>query len=219
MKLFPTVSILLLVTAFVCSTGQAQNELNVLFLGDRQGHQPRMRFLIAQPVLAQRGIKLTYTERVADLNRATLEKYDALMVYANIDRIEPDQAQSLLDFIAEGGGFVPIHCATYCFRNSPEVVALMGAQFKRHGAGVFRTTIETSNHPIMNNFGGFESWDETYVHHLHDEKNRTVLSYRVDDEGREPWTWIRTHGEGRVFYTAWGHDQRTWGNPGFQNRK
>ncbi|MDG1872504.1 MAG: ThuA domain-containing protein [Mariniblastus sp.] len=217
MKLFPTVSILLLVTAFVCSTGQAQNELNVLFLGDRQGHQPRMRFLIAQPVLAQRGIKLTYTERVADLNRATLEKYDALMVYANIDRIEPDQAQSLLDFIAEGGGFVPIHCATYCFRNSPEVVALMGAQFKRHGAGVFRTTIETSNHPIMNNFGGFESWDETYVHHLHNEKNRTVLSYRVDDEGREPWTWIRTHGEGRVFYTAWGHDQRTWGNPGFQN--
>ena len=24
-------------------------------------------------------------------------------------------------------------------------------------------------------------------------------------------------GKGRVFYTAWGHDQRTWGHPGFQN--
>ena len=35
-------------------------------------------------------------------------------------------------------------------------------------------------------------------------------------EGREPWTWVRTHGEGRVFYTAWGHDQRTWSNPGFR---
>ena len=33
----------------------------------------------------------------------------------------------------------------------------------------------------------------------------------------EPWTWVRTHGNGRVFYTAWGHDQRTWSNPGFQN--
>lgn len=33
----------------------------------------------------------------------------------------------------------------------------------------------------------------------------------------EPWTWVRTEGQGRVFYTAWGHDQRTWGNPGFQN--
>ena len=28
---------------------------------------------------------------------------------------------------------------------------------------------------------------------------------------------MRTQGKGRVFYTAWGHDQRTWGNPGFQN--
>ena len=32
----------------------------------------------------------------------------------------------------------------------------------------------------------------------------------------EPWTWVRTYGKGRVFYTAWGHDQRTWGNEGFQ---
>ena len=38
-----------------------------------------------------------------------------------------------------------------------------------------------------------------------------------DDKGAEGYTWVRTHGKGRVFYTAWGHDQRTWGNPGFQN--
>src|SRR5262249_38732226 len=30
------------------------------------------------------------------------------------------------------------------------------------------------------------------------------------------WTWVRTQGKGRVFYTAWGHDDRTWGTPGFQ---
>ena len=69
----------------------------------------------------------------------------------------------------------------------------------------------------MRGFGGFESWDETYVHHLHNEQNRTVLGYRVEGEHREPWTWVRTHGKGRVFYTAWGHDHRTWGHPGFQN--
>jgi uncharacterized protein len=34
---------------------------------------------------------------------------------------------------------------------------------------------------------------------------------------KEPWTWVRNHGKGRVFYTAWGHDQRTWAHPGFQN--
>src|SRR5205807_4442955 len=66
-------------------------------------------------------------------------------------------------------------------------------------------------------FAGFESWDETYIHTKHNEKDRTVLEYREEDGAKEPWTWVRTQGKGRVFYTAWGHDQRTWGNPGFQN--
>src|SRR5262249_19506516 len=72
------------------------------------------------------------------------------------------------------------------------------------------------DHPILRGLGEFESWDETYVHHRHNEKDRVVLSYRVDKNGKEPWTWVRTHGKGRVFYTAWGHDERTWGHPGFQ---
>ncbi len=44
-----------------------------------------------------------------------------------------------------------------------------------------------------------------------------MLEYRVEGDKKEPWTWVRTQGKGRVFYTAWGHDERTWGNPGFQN--
>src|SRR5439155_19464780 len=71
------------------------------------------------------------------------------------------------------------------------------------------------DHPILKGFKGFESWDETYVHAKHNEKDRTVLEYRMEGDKKEPWTWVRTQGKGRVFYTAWGHDQRTWGNPGF----
>jgi putative membrane-bound dehydrogenase-like protein len=32
----------------------------------------------------------------------------------------------------------------------------------------------------------------------------------------EPYTWTRQYGKGRVFYTAYGHDERTWSQPGFQ---
>lgn len=192
-------------------------EIQVLFLGDRGHHQPAKRFEELEPVLRTRGIHLTYSGEVSSLNAKTLARYQALVVYANIDEISAEQAQALLNYVNEGGGFVPLHCASYCFRNNEEVVALIGAQFKRHGTGVFRSERARASHPIMKGYGGFESWDETYVHHLHNEKNRTVLEYRVDREGREPWTWIRTHGKGRVFYTAWGHDTRTWTHPGFQN--
>ena len=34
----------------------------------------------------------------------------------------------------------------------------------------------------MKGFGGFESWDETYVHTKHNEKDRTVLEYRDDGD-------------------------------------
>lgn len=200
-----------------CFANVAHGDLKILFLGDNGHHRPRDRFAQLEPVMKKRGVQLTYTDQPGDLNLPKLRQFDALLLYANIDRIDPPQASAVLDYVRGGGGFVPLHCATYCFRNNEDVVALMGAQFQRHGTGVFRTEIVDPDHPIMKSFGGFESWDETYVHHKHNEKNRTVLEHRVDAEGREPWTWVRTHGEGRVFYTAWGHDQRTWSNPGFLN--
>jgi putative membrane-bound dehydrogenase-like protein len=195
----------------------AATPLKVLFLGDRGHHVPADRAAQLIPVMAGRGIAITYTEKVSDLNPATLAKYDALLVYANIDTIAPDQAKALLDYVANGGGFAPIHCASFCFRNNDEVVALIGAQFQRHGTGEFDTKVVDTAHPITKGLEPFHTWDETYVHTKHNTKNRHVLQVRADKDGDEPWTWTRTHGKGRVFYTAYGHDDRTWDQPGFQD--
>jgi putative membrane-bound dehydrogenase-like protein len=191
--------------------------IKVLFLGDNGHHRPAERFRQLQPVLAKRGIELTYTDKVESLNPKTLAAYDGLLIYANTTRITPEQEKALLDFVEGGKGFIPLHCASYCFLNSPKYIALVGAQFKSHQTGTVHTIIAAPDHPIMKGFKGFESWDETYVHTKHNEHNRTILEYRPTETGKEPWTWVRAEGKGRVFYTAWGHDERTWGNPGFQN--
>ncbi|MCX7700343.1 MAG: ThuA domain-containing protein, partial [Gemmataceae bacterium] len=187
--------------------------LKILFLGDRGPHRPADRFRQLHAALLPRGIHLTYAESADVLRPRVLADYDGLLIYANIDEITPDQEKALLDFVAGGKGFIPVHCASYCFRNSPRYIELVGAQFQRHDAGIFRTSIVAPDHPIMRGFGGFESWDETYVHTHHNDKDRVILEKRED----EPWTWVRTHGRGRVFYTAWGHDHRTFGHPGFHN--
>ena len=72
-------------------------------------------------------------------------------------------------------------------------------------------------HPIMKGFEPFRTWDETYVHTKHNEKDRHVLQVRAEGQEEEPWTWVRTQGKGRIFYTAYGHDGRTWQNPGFHD--
>ncbi|HEV3142836.1 MAG TPA: PVC-type heme-binding CxxCH protein, partial [Gemmataceae bacterium] len=203
---------------------QSPPALKVLFLGDNGHHRPADRFRELQPAMAKRNIDITYTDKPDALDPKILSKYDGLIVYANIDEITPAQEKALLEFVESGKGFIPLHCASYCFRNSQKYVDLVGAQFLRHGTGTFRTTLADVEHPILKGFQSFSSWDETYVHTKHNEKDRTVLEYRDEANparqgwgGKEPWTWVRTQGKGRVFYTAWGHDQRTWTHPGFQN--
>src|SRR5687768_10843550 len=197
--------------------------LKLLFLGDNGPHRPARRFAELAPVLEKRKIELKYIDDPAKaLSTEMLTQFDGLVLYANIDKITPEQEKALLDFVEGGKGFVPLHCASFCFRNSPKFVELVGAQFQRHGGEVFRVENAAPDHAIMKGYGGFESWDETYIHTQHNERNRTVLEYRVQGgqargRDKEPWTWVRTQGKGRVFYTAWGHDQRTFGNPGFQN--
>ena len=195
----------------------AKPPIRVLFLGDGGHHQPAQRFSQLEPVLAARGIELVYTDRLEDLDSRVLGQYDALAVYANIDTLPADREGAILEFVRNGKGLVPLHCASFCFRNSPTWIDLVGAQFQKHGVGEFRTVNVAPNHPVMQGFGSFKSFDETYVHTKHNDRGRTILEERVEGEHREPWTWVRTEGQGRVFYTAWGHDQRTWAHPGFHN--
>lgn len=198
------------------------DDLTLLFMGDNGHHRPAQRFRELAPALAKRGILLEYTDRMELLKEEVLRNFDGLILYANIDTIDDDHAKAVLNFVGGGKGFIPLHSATFCWRNNPQMVALMGGQFLKHGTGVFTTEIAEASHPIMRGYGSFTSWDETYIHHRHNENQRTVLEFRVageqaDGNEREPWTWVRTHGKGRVFYTAWGHDQRTFTNPGFHN--
>ena len=87
------------------------------------------------------GFHFTYTPDPNELNAANLAKYDALMIYANHTTITPEQEKALLDFVDSGKGFLPIHCASFCFQNSPAYIALVGAQFLKHGTGEFTATI------------------------------------------------------------------------------
>ena len=192
------------------------HKIEVLFLGHKSQHHPSSQYApMLKAALASEPFNFSYSDDPKDLNDANLAKYDVLIIYANHTKIEPEQEKALLDFVAGGKGFVPLHCASFCFQNSPAYIALVGAQFQRHKTGEFTAEIIQPDHPTLAGIKPFQVWDETYVHTKHNP-DRTILMERVDAEGREPWTWVRTHGKGRIFYTAYGHDERVWGHPMFQ---
>ena len=165
--------------------------------------------------LAPDGFNFSYTTDAADLNAATLAKYDALLIYSNHRAIATSQEKALIDFVAGGKGLIALHSASFCFQNSTAYAGLLGAQFERHGTGEFMATFVNPSHPVLAGLQPFQAWDETYVH-TKLSPDRTILMERAEGAGREPWTWVRTQGKGRVFYTAYGHDERVWGHPTFQ---
>lgn len=213
----PLFGLLLFFTA--CQPSQPADEgprrIEILFLGHASEHHHSAAYApMLSAALSKKGINISYTEDPNNLNTANLSKYDGLLIYANHDVITPSQEDALLTFVEEGNAFIPVHSASFCFRNSPEYVSLVGAQFKEHETGTFTANIVQANHPAVDGLKEFSTWDETYVHHLHTD-DRTILMERVEGEQREPWTWVKEYGKGKVFYTAYGHDERTWQHPGF----
>ncbi|MFO7826076.1 MAG: ThuA domain-containing protein, partial [Cyclobacterium sp.] len=187
----------------------------ILFLGHESTHHNSEKLM---PGLArhlfQKGINLTYTADPDDLNAEKLRLYDGLMIYANHDEITADQEKALKAYVEGGKALIPIHSASFCFRNSDWFVETVGGQFSSHGTGDFTASITDSSHPVMAGISEFETWDETYVHSQLNE-DMTVLMERVEGDHREPYTWVREQGKGRIFYTAYGHDERTWNQPEF----
>ncbi|HEY9533054.1 MAG TPA: PVC-type heme-binding CxxCH protein [Mucilaginibacter sp.] len=191
------------------------HRLEILFLGHTATHHLSEKLAeIVQQSFFKDGINITYTNDPNDLNDANLSKYDGLMLYANYDTISASQEKALLGFVKSGKGFIPIHCASFCFRNSAEYVKMVGGQFMTHKTDTFTTVIVDKKHPIMKGIEPFTTWDETYVH-TKINKDIHVLTERVEGTHHEPYTWTNEYGKGRVFYTAYGHDEHTWKNPMF----
>ncbi len=200
--------------AAAAATGRDQPRLKLLLLGDRGHHRPHEFAKIVGDALAKCGIDATFTVDVAELVPETLAKYDALMIFRDSGELPPKNESALLDFVEGGKGVVAVHCASHTFRNSSRYTALVGGRFWKHGTGTFAAKIIDAAHPAMRGLAPFASWDETYRHNELADDIR-VLMAREESGGYEPYTWVRQQGRGRVYYTALGHDERTWKELGF----
>jgi len=214
-------SFLLLISCIGCLFIKAVNKdqhpgrLEILFLGHKSKHHDSEQLAaIFTKEYFKDGINITYSTDPGDLNKEYLKRFSGLILYANYDSITMLQERALLDFVKNEKGFIPLHCASYCFRNSAEVVEIIGGQFLSHQYDSFPATILKPDHPVMKSIETFSVKDETYVHARLSNKIE-VLTERVEGGRHEPYTWVRPYGSGRVFYTTYGHDENTFNHPAF----
>ena len=146
--------IVLLSSGLMCCDKASKNsrtgprKLEILFLGHNSEHHNSAVYMpLLASTLSKEGINFTYTNNPDDLNAANLDKYDGLMIYANHEKITPEQEKALLGFVEKGRGFIPVHCASFCFQNSPEYISLVGGQFLNHKTDSFTAEIIKKGSP------------------------------------------------------------------------
>jgi putative membrane-bound dehydrogenase-like protein len=188
----------------------AARPLRVLYVGtdEETPHNPTKMFPLLAAPLARRGIQLTFGHTALEsLDPAKLEYYDAVMIYGDRLSLTPAQGQALTAFVEAGHGLVALH--------GIGDVPFIGAKLAAQGGAEFTAEIVQPANPVVQGLQPFAAWEEPLAPVAPGQ--RTVVMERVNGQTRQPWTWLQTQGKGRIFYTGYGHDERTWSQPGFQS--
>jgi type 1 glutamine amidotransferase len=139
----------------------------------------------------------------------------------------PDMA-AFLAWISNGGGFVGAHSATDTYHESGEFIEMIGGEFDAHGSIVAtEVRVDDASHPSVSHLAPrFTITDELYrFKRFNADKVTRLLSLDrnpadgVGEAGAPanlPMAWHRAFGQGRVFYTAFGHRQEVWQDARFQ---
>jgi type 1 glutamine amidotransferase len=171
----------------------------------------------------------TLSDDPAMFDRQRLFPFDAVVMNNNCGNPIADSQRraNLLEFVRSGRGLVGIHCAAHL--DWPEYIEMLGGYSISHpwneGSRVV-VKLEEPGSPLLASFGrsSFEHSDEIYLFGRFSRKNvRVLLSLDADHTDMNkpgvakdqdvPLSWIRRYGEGRVFYSALGHQKDVYVRP------
>jgi len=158
-----------------------------------------------------------------------LNNVDAIFFLGHREiELDAEQRADLLSFVKEDGkGFVGGHTATTAFLSWPEFGELLGGRFDNHPWGSVHASVinEDPSFPATRHLPPvFDLTDEFYQAKDFTRENTHVV-LRLDTsklpanpnfhrtDGDFPLAWAKMYGKGRVFYSALGHDAKTWDNP------
>jgi type 1 glutamine amidotransferase len=174
---------------------------------------------------------VTATEDLAAITAETLHRYAAVIFYTSGELpVSDGQKAALLDFVRAGGGFIGLHSATDTFYLWPDYLTLIGGYFNGHPwhQEVSIDVVDRSNPLVSFLAPSFRIADEIYQISDFDYSGSRVLlrldpaSVGMTDPAVRrrfygwPLAWTRSYGEGRVFYTALGHDDSVWQDARYQ---
>ncbi|WP_158279801.1 ThuA domain-containing protein [Coraliomargarita sinensis] len=178
----------------------------------------------------QRGERNLFHDVIIDKIGEEGKKYADMPLKAR-EELAQHLYESLVDYVAEGGGLVLLHGAITSFNYSDEFSQLAGGSFDYHPRQQEVTLHPVvPDHPILKPFGGepFVHYDEPYILGGAYEKmnfapmlEMETSSIQVNSEKQKKAiaaipryvAWIKTHEKGRVFFSSPSHNAQSFHQP------
>jgi type 1 glutamine amidotransferase len=150
-----------------------------------------------------------------------LQHYAAVMFFTSGELpMSGAEKAALIDFVRSGGGFIGVHSATDTFYTWSDYLDPIGGYFNGHPWHQAATIeVVDPGDPLVAFLGNLlQIEDEIYQISDFDHRGSHVL-LRLDQSSVDlsktgvhqrfygwPLAWTRFYGQGRVFYTALGHE-------------
>jgi hypothetical protein len=217
-------------------TAEAETPKNLLVVtvtkGFRHSSIPTAERILEKIGKESGDFKVDYVRNDSDMASkmtvSSLEKYDGVFFANTTGDLPLPSPDAFMNWIKSGKGFMGAHSATDTFHGYLPFIDMIGGEFLTHGRQAeVEALIEDSKHPACSHLG--KSWklkDEIYIlKSFHKETVHGILTldkYPMDGSkrqglpGNHPIAWSKNYGNGRVFYTSFGHREDVWENPIYQ---
>lgn len=205
-------------------------------------HGSRTIGCYAFPLMGEKtgAFEATVSDDVAMFDPENLAKFDAIL-FNNANAVPVEDAarrQAVVDFVKNGKGIIAVHAAIQALHGWPEADNMIGGTMDGHPwtrGKRWAIKVDEPDHKLNAAFGGkgFLIDDEIFQfgEPYSREKLRVLLSldmsnprnlqvktdssnYGMHRDDRDfAVAWIKSVGQGRVFYSALGHQYSTFWNP------
>jgi len=190
--------------------------------------EPFLDVFRAQEDIAFKHIPLEKGEGFIDADVAG--RYDVIVLYNMSATISEAHKQSLIDYIAGGGGLVVLHHAMVNYPDWPDWSEIIGARYFQEPTewqGEERPKskythdvqmpvhVEDPDHPITRGVADFVIHDETYRKWLLYPDNHLLLSCD-HPESDKAVGWTRPYNGNEICYLQLGHGPEAFANPNFR---
>jgi len=198
------------------------------------GAEPEKKLAVSEIAMIELGektglFKVDCTQDAAlDFTKENLKNYDIVMFYTTgaLPIAEADLDYFFREWLpAKGHGFIGFHSAADTYGDYQPYWDMVGGTFNGHPWNAGNTVtikVHEPTHPTMKPFGSeFTIKDEIYQYkNWQPEKVRVLMSLDMSKcEPSAPYhvpvAWVKSYGEGRVYFNNLGHNESTWSDPRF----